>query len=181
MKRIDLDAPRFSQADALQLVPGLPIRTLQNWASRRLLDQDIEEVRPGKGAPRLYSGLGIVALSFMRILVGLGIPPRAARALFDELTHAVTALHRAYPAEDDSDGRLHWAVAPEITQRLQSAYISSERDGGYRVRLQHSYFGGVSDPVYIVVELDVLSLAAFNRIYAFLAEKLNAEDSINSH
>jgi DNA-binding transcriptional MerR regulator len=173
MDRINLEEPRFTQAEAVQLVPGLTVRTLQNWAQRGLLDE-LDEVNPGKGAVRLYSSLGVVALRLMRILVDLHISPRAARKLVDEIAHAVLELHSSYPTREEG-GRLSWVIPVSTAQSLRAAYITTDRSGEYRIRIQQGYLDTASTTTnpnaYIVAQLDLLCLTAFNRIYTFIAEK----------
>lgn len=134
MDRIDLQQPRFTQAEALRLVSELTTRTMQNWAQRGLLEE-LDTANPGKGAVRLYSGLGIVALRLMRTLTDLHIAPRAARNLVGGMGHAVLELHRSYPTQE-RNGRLEWLSPRSSGQQLRKAYINIDREREYRIRIQ---------------------------------------------
>lgn len=167
MERIDLDEPRFEQAPTLQLVPRLEVRTLQNWAQRGLLT-DSDEVEPGRGSPRLYTGFGIVALTWILALVDLGIAPSNAREMLNEIADHVFDLHASYPAKEE-DGQLHWVIDGGNPQSYHRAYIWRGPDG-FLVRIERGDQSGVFLPdAYLVVQLDFLCLAAFNRIYRLIA------------
>lgn len=180
MDRIDLEEPRFTQADAVQLVPGVTRRTLQNWVQRALLE--LAEANPGKGAVRLHSGLGIVVLRFMQVLVETRIPPSAAREMASEIVQPVLDLHRSYQAEKRA-GRPHWNVDAASVQSLRRAYITVSK-GKYRVRVERGDLENVrqtaTPEVYIVVQFDMLCLRAFNRIYEFIASSRKRENDAAS-
>lgn len=169
MERIDLGEPRFAQADVVQLVPGLTPRTLQNWAERLL---EFDEPNPGRGAQRFYTAFAIVVLRFMQALVELGVPPSAARDMAAEVSDAVVDLHRTYPAKEEPD-RLHWPINAKTAHKLRRAYIFKSKKGEYAARIEHGDLSNialtVSPTAYITVQVDVLSLEAFNAIYAFIA------------
>jgi hypothetical protein len=148
------------------------VRTLQNWAQRGLLELELDDVNPGKGAVRLYSGWGIVVLQFMQTLVELGIPPSAAREMADEIGGEVLDLHRSYPTEERAN-TLRWIVDAATAHTLRRAVITKLK-GKYSVRIERGDLNNVlltlTPDAYIVVQLDMLCLAAFNRIYAFIAK-----------
>lgn len=91
----DLETPMYTQKQVLRLLPDLKPKTLQNWASRGILD--VGEQRPGKQGRRLYTPVGVIALDFMQRVGIYGVPPTLAAEMADHIAEAAFQFWDAKP------------------------------------------------------------------------------------
>jgi hypothetical protein len=167
MQRIDLEAPRFTQAEVLAMAPELTAKTLQNWTSRNVLEAG---ERPGRQGKLRYTAMGVIALVFMAKLGRLGHSPAAAFHLFDEVSDRVDHLHSGYPATED-DGCLRWPIEASRLSEYARGYIF-DKGGEPTIRIYPNDLALARfemPSVYITVEVDILVLEMLGRIYAFLS------------
>ena len=169
MERIDLTQPRFTQAQVLQLVPKLAAKDLQNWVQRGVID--VGNPLPGRQGKVLYTGAGVVALAIMARLTKLGIGPRAADAVADRAIDHAVMLHDKYPVASNS-GYLSWIIVTEEASVYHRGYVF--RHGDEHVMLIKNgeldfHLRLVLPDIYITIELDILLLSTFNRLYKLLA------------
>jgi hypothetical protein len=168
MERIDLDEPWFTQAQVLDAVPALTPKTLQNWASRGILD--LHEPNPGRQAKRLYTGIGVIMLAFMARVTALGIGPSAARDMAETVAKHAADIHRAYPVSEEN-GRLQWTIAGSHYELYHRGYIIKHKDQ-HRIIIQMEGLGILRTQfphVYLTVEIDFLVLSVLNEIYRVAA------------
>lgn len=168
MDRIDLNQPRFTQAQVLKLVPELSAKDLQNWVSRGVLE--VENPSPGRQGKRLYTGAAIVALIFMARITSLGIGPKAAFSMAGKVMDHAEHIHEVYPTNEEN-GRLVWTIAGGLPELYHRGYIFKFK-GKHIIDIRKEELGiarTLLPNVYITVEIDFLVLGAFNRLYAFLA------------
>src|SRR5215472_4712129 len=105
MERIDLQEPRFTQAQVLTILRILKEKTLQNWVSRGLIEPG--NLNPGRQGKRLYSAADVISLEFMTKATALGIPPSAAKQMTKVVVERAIELHETYDAKE-VDGQLRW-------------------------------------------------------------------------
>jgi hypothetical protein len=169
--RIDLDQPRFIQADVLKLAPGLTAKTLQNWNGRGIFKT--ANPFPGKQAKRKYSAIDVIALNFMLIAANLGIAPATAHKVALQITNRATELHDALdPTRINEVGLPEWIIEAGNPE-YRKGYIL--KHAGRHVTFiidekEYRAFRTMTVPdAYIVVEVDFIILQTFNRIYANIA------------
>jgi hypothetical protein len=163
MRRIDLDEPRFTQAQVLQCVPGLTPKTLQNWLAPARGIIPIHQ-RPGRQGKIRWSALQIVALSYMVLVVRLGIPPHASFALSTAVKTRALHLHKSIdPVPEGEVPNWHAGVLD-----YDQLYVVSDQDQVYRQYFKSTEYDllrSSSPGAYIVIEVDRLVLDSLNLIY----------------
>lgn len=168
MERVDLSKPQFTQAQVLKCVPALSARTLQNWTdpSRNL----IRFPRPGRQGKVLWSALQIVKLAFMAQVVRLGIPPRVALGLADDLKERAVRVHATHPVDEDG-GRLSWPIAYDQQDRYHrgSIFLDGDRHRMIIHGRDLAQYRGLLPDAYVTVECDRIVVGCLNRIYAVVA------------
>jgi hypothetical protein len=88
---------RFTQAEVLKLLPELPVKTLQNWAHRELLDGGIIEGRSASKVRRKYSALSLIMLAIMQQMSRMGIGPFVARDMTYGLVPQILEIWASRP------------------------------------------------------------------------------------
>lgn len=168
MERIDLDQPRFTQAQVLQLVPALSAKDLQNWVQRGVLE--VENPSPGRQGKRLYTGYGIIALAFMAHMTALGIGPKAAFSMAAQVVEHAVHVHEVYPVQFEQ-GKLPYVIVGGLIEIYHRGYIYKFK-GEHVINIQKEPLSDLRvyfPEVYITVEVDFLVFRYLNRIYKFLA------------
>ncbi len=171
MDRLDLETPRFTQAQVLTLVPGLSAKTLQNWLARGVIQHP--DIAPGRQAKRLWSGIVVLALDFMVAISDLGIGPAVAAELAETYVQHAMDLHQNYPVEVGPDGVLEW-IEQWCHQDLYSRGHIYKLDGKHLLSIDNRNVHEVRmflPHVYIGVEVDRMILIMLNRIYLQIAGK----------
>lgn len=169
----DLEKPLFTQSQVLRMLPDLKAKTLQNWASRGLLDAG--DQKPGRQGRRLYTPLGVIMLNFMQQIVFLGIPPERADELANQLAEAALEFWRSVEigrSDDDKSRRV--LVSQDRLKSFRRARVvvfkSEDTACGYRSYLEFvDNLDDVADRYHfrigIVVEVDFIILETINRMF----------------
>lgn len=189
----DLERPIFTQKDVLRMLPDMKAKTLQNWASRGVLD--VGDQKPGKQGKRLYTPLGVIMLDFMLKAGEWGIPPERSVDLADHIAEAALQFWASPPEIMVPEGTKHrWIpVTPEKMKSYRRAIIHQwtghdlapiGSGGGYDTTspiTTKSYFKFVEDlndfetrldnwSLCMLVEVDFLIAQTINRMFLLKAE-----------
>jgi DNA-binding transcriptional MerR regulator len=141
---IDLDAPLYTQADVLKLLPELKAKQLQNWSERGILDAG--DQKPGKGSRRRYTVAGVLGLDFMRRATEFGVPPSEAAEMAHQYVDAADSFLRREPdVIVTSDGCRWLPIRPDNFDRFRRGMIFKDAAGQYLFRLDGEGIA-VSDP-----------------------------------
>lgn len=174
MDRIDLEQPRFTQAQVLKLVPALRAKDLQNWLNRGIFE--VEEASPGRQGKRHYTSVGVIALAFMAELTALGIGPAVAYRMVDTLAEHALMVHKVYPTDKDKNTPF-WVIIGNAPHLYHQGFVF--KHSGKQVMLirrDDKLLRPFLPDAYITVEVDFLVFWVLNRIYAFLAGESLSED-----
>ncbi|NJO53843.1 MAG: hypothetical protein HC829_02495 [Bacteroidales bacterium] len=170
--KIDLAAPIFTQADVLEILPGLKAKTLQNWNERRLLDTGDQTA--GRGGKRMYSGINIIKLSFMNLITEFGIGPKFASETASFIVGRANDVHSNHKIIVEDDG-VHWAIDAGNIDSYKVGFITKKTDSRYDFELEdqhHSRMRRFGEPhIYLSIEVDFHILSTLNSIYRHLKSK----------
>jgi hypothetical protein len=172
MDKIDLETPRFTQAEVLEMLPNLSAKTLQNWTSRGVFDLGLENQNPGRQGKRRYTGIGVVMLAFMAELTGIGLGPSVTIKLADDVAAHAMDVHEVYPAREEN-GFLNFVISGSHYNIYHRGYIV-KIDDDYRIFIRKEGLGiarTIYPFMYITVEIDFLILTVLSKIYAHISGK----------
>lgn len=178
MERLDLTAPRFSQADVLQILPELKASTLQNWANRG--KSEAAGQSPGRQGKRMYTARGLVALKFTAQLNDMLIPPSVALQFADQVAGAAQQIWDAKLEEPDEAGCPQISILGEPNlfgleggeQIYRRAYIWREDAKTFAFEIRRKSLSRImhSKPV-LMVEVDLLAIEVINAIHRYLYDR----------
>lgn len=173
MRINNLELPLFAQAQVLKLVPGLTSKTLQNWAARGLVD--LHDPSPGRQAKRLYSAIGVIMLDAMVQMTSLGIGPSDARTMANQIADCAEDLWSREPDEEGDHGERKIVIDTSRLAIYRRGYVRKvgshhEMDVRSEPLISNLRFDRIGFPaVYLVVEVDLLTIDALNRMHRLLA------------
>jgi hypothetical protein len=163
----DLRTPLYTQADILEMVPGLTSKTLDNWIGRGVIRTDME--RPGKRGRLYWTPASVVLLRSLLSLTKVGLPPAAAAAIAQEVEGQIDSFlgrfklaegERGVPSfitRFDEIDVLHRAIVEQSEDGTFSFYVLEGGSREYLQRMHAAY-------AYIVVEIDIVISASLNTI-----------------
>lgn len=166
---LDLDEPRYTQAEVLRMLPGLKAKQLQNWSNRGVLDMD--ERNPGRGSRRKYTPAGVIALDFMQEATLFGIPPTNARQMADEYLAAADEFLATNPEViTTADGCRWMPVTPEKMENFRRGRISRIKDNDYYLFVERDndvirFEDRFVTSFHVALEVDFRVAMAVNRMF----------------
>lgn len=166
---LDLDEPRYTQAEVLRMLPGLKAKQLQNWSNRGLLDAG--EQKPGKGLRRKYTPAGVIALDFMQEATLFGIPPTNARQMADEYVAAADEFLDSNPEVITTADGCQWIpVTPEKMESFRRGKIARISESEYYLFVERydaviPFEDRFRTTFHVALEVDFRVAMAVNRMF----------------
>jgi len=178
MERLNLAEPRFSQADALQILPELKASTLQNWANRGTSEAAGQS--PGRQAKRMYTARGLVALKFTALLNDMLIPPSVALKMADHVAVAAQQIWDARLEEPDEAGCPQIAILGELNlfgieggeQTYRRGYIWRKETKDFEFEIRRKPLARIMHAkAILMVEIDLLCIDVINAIHRHIYKR----------
>lgn len=170
MERLELGTRQFTQADVLSILPRLTGKTLQNWRSRGIFDGPQSSI--GKGNRHLYTGYGVVMLSFMEQSVRrLKIDPSDAAKLAQKVALCAQQLWDLQVDELAPNGmREIPPLAADANDEYRRGFIYDYDNNHLRMMIgRKDPPGSLTPRFYSVVAVDLINLNVINLINRHVA------------